>query len=267
MKLQLRSRCFHPIEQGTDEWLNLRKTVDYTSTAIPEAIGIGYNSRNHFTRCKLSDEAPPKSKKLEEILKYGSTNEKNAFMFFQKTMVDLDDGRTEISDKAGFFKAGVLVQGCKQPCYLNIGASPDGLISDMFRRDVFAVIEIKCPWTKRLYTLGPNNAIPVNHYIQMLIQMLLVNVDYGYYVVWTPTEKMILKVYFSEPALLVVFRELVHYHKNILEPLVNANQSFVDNFLGTLRMPPGYKSKMKHLLDGYQNNELIYRVTVDDLNK
>lgn len=95
---------------------------------------------------------------------------------------------------------------------LPLGASPDG-----FLEEANAVIEIKCPFSLKVY-----ETIPERYYFQMQIQMLCCNKKQCLFFVWTPEEYRLSHVEYDQDFIdwyIPYAEEFIGYVRDDKEPV------------------------------------------------
>lgn len=157
------------IKQRSELWFELRKGR-YTASEIGSIMGISpYISRNKIFHKKKYDDEYNISAYQKKIMQYGTDMEPKAFSrtcrFFS------DDDQVEIRE------TGLWIDKDRP-----IGASPDGLF--YYHNHLISVVEIKCPWRKRIYEslFEETPTIPNHHYIQIQVQMYVTNTFSAIYV-------------------------------------------------------------------------------------
>jgi len=140
-----------------------------------------------------------------EMTQWGNDHEEDAIQAFEVHMNDI----CESSNK-------LLVHSD-----LPVGATPDAFLNG-------AVVEVKCPYTKKIYP-----TIPDRYWVQMQIQMFVAQLN-GYknsvaahFVVWTPDE---------------FHTELVQYEPEFIDWYIPLAQEFM-GFVQDDKEPPRYKRK------------------------
>lgn len=168
-----------------DEFEKIHQKCDVTGSTCGSAIGLGKHKSlaQHF-REKKDSRIGKKHERTDyekAILQYGKTNEirglRMATYFYN------------IEFNSQFFYLP-LMKGFDS----RYGATPDGLI------DSDGLVEVKCPWTKNIYTEIREGSLPLDHFCQMQMEMACSLRDYGIYVCWTPTETAILKINYNHAA-------------------------------------------------------------------
>jgi putative phage-type endonuclease len=87
---------------------------------------------------------------------------------------------------------GLIVQQAGFVRHMTIpffGASPDGFIYDP-NRDMFAIVEVKCPTSKTFVEWSLQNEVPDQHMHQMLAQMACCGAREGVFVAYDPRVRL-----------------------------------------------------------------------------
>ena len=140
-----------PYQQGSDEWVNYRRSI-ITATDVASVIGVSPFQDYFdliFTKWNILQNTP--NKRME----WGSLCESVARDYYKKLY------------NVNVYEANLCTHGK----YEWLGASPDGIIYNEN-----ALLEIKCPG--KMYD---NNTIPDNYYVQMQIQMEVLDADKCYF--------------------------------------------------------------------------------------
>ena len=158
--------------------------------------------RKKLWRQKTLREAPFKGNIMTE---WGNNYEEVALQAFEKHMGEICENGNKLLVHPNF----------------PLGASSDGFLNGM-------PIEIKCPFTQKIYP-----TIPDRYWVQMQIQMLVAQVN-GYknavaahFVVWTPDD---------------FHTELVQYDQEFIDWYIPKAQEFI-GFVQDDKEPPRYKRK------------------------
>lgn len=137
------------IEQRSEEWYKIRTKL---ITASDCGVILGYNtlsSTNKLMTTKLNNV------RFENIYtKHGQYYEPKAIEIFEKKY------------KKKVYEVGLL----RHQKHKFLGASPDGIVSNHY------LIEIKCPYTRRL-----SGAISLNYYAQVQLQLEVANLENCYF--------------------------------------------------------------------------------------
>lgn len=163
-------------EQGTPEWLAsraLRVTVSNAGTVVG-------NSR-YCTPAKYARElaAIPEPKAPNAAMTWGSTNEDKACDTYTTIMQVKMEEMGRDPTKFVVRHCGLVID--KDNPWL--GASPDGIVDTGCAEDGLGLLEIKCPYTKRLYA-----CTPAQYYDQIQAQMAILGCAWCDFAVWTPTD-------------------------------------------------------------------------------
>ena len=160
-------RVFSTINQGTKLWYRIRKNCIATSSDFASVLGVSkYKSKRMFWKEKIYGERP-KSQYVQRILDYGTEHEESA-----RTLLSNIQGNT--IKTVGFYHYNDDKR---------FGASPDGLVLDG-KNDT--LVEIKCPYSQKVYPDITNTSIPIHHYIQIQGQLNCANMEKCIYMCWTP---------------------------------------------------------------------------------
>jgi putative phage-type endonuclease len=140
------------IKQCTDEWYRARHDM-LTASDVATVLGENpYNVLNDIAKKKCA----PKCEMIDnKYTRHGTLFEPVACEIFKKYKGER------------VYEVGLL----RHPRYKYIGASPDGVINDLF------LIEIKCPYNRQI----KDGYIPKMYWIQMQIQMEVANIDNCYF--------------------------------------------------------------------------------------
>jgi len=183
---------------GTPRFSEIHQKCHVTGSTVSAAIGISkYKTRQQFVAEKRSGGSTKKAVTpyQQSILNYGTDNEKN-----------------------GLSVASLIYANIQYPApfaYLHddnrYGATPDGLLNYVEGRS--GVLEIKCPSTKLIYPelLLDDPYVPIEHFVQIMMELACHQRDVGVYVCWTPTETCIAHVYFDMDIWTTIYGYLLRF--------------------------------------------------------
>lgn len=180
-KLQLTQEQINHIQsipQRSNQWFQERKC---RLTASQFCTATGYNPYK-TTKSLLSEMVWPKTKTFKGNIatQWGTKYEPIASKYFEDYL------KKHIDPNAIVKYPGLCIS--KELPFL--GASPDGIVVKGDK--TLRLLEIKCPFTKRVYP-----EIPVMYIDQIQGTMGLLNLPSCYFVVWTPTKVQITEIKFD----------------------------------------------------------------------
>ncbi|XP_014670842.1 PREDICTED: uncharacterized protein LOC106811655 [Priapulus caudatus] len=207
-------------EQGTDQWHALRALRVTASNA--KAIARAHDS----TRPTLVQKQLWRSSATTLAMLYGIEHEQDARVDFAQQFTELT-----------VTECGLWLNGK----YPGLGASPDGVVYDSSSNS--GVLEIKCPIS--IKTVAPQDFAEVLnykqqksfclasvacennkyylkkshvYYTQIQIQMLILEKEWGYFVIWTPHGLFAEKIPFDSEHVDEIVPRLSDFHKKCLCP-------------------------------------------------
>lgn len=187
-------RRWEVFEQRTPEWFDAREKCFVTASKVATMMGMGrFQSRKKWSENKIRDIKEEPSEYTKQIMQHGVDNEIVAFNHFKSWLSRKhpDWSVLEVGMTAEYWN--ILVDD-DYILRLLIGASPDGLIRDGGGTN-YGVVEIKCPYKGEVYhCLSEHGMIPIQHLIQLVIQMFTMHVHVGYYICLTKTQLYIVKI-------------------------------------------------------------------------
>lgn len=270
---------YHSLVQGSDEWKTARKDFVLTASELGALMNLNEDGRNNkrLYEEKKSGEEPKHSDYAKNvILQWGIDHEGVAIDKFEAWLKTYEPGAATI-------RTGIHPKTLKDG--ISFGASPDRLVVDhtntIYNIPLLKyIVEVKCPWNKKLYwpglaetlrivkaqngilpleyfpTEGCNIRIPYKYYVQIQGQLAATRCAYAFFVGWTPTEFLVLRVKFSPEV----------WYSNI-EPAIQRfglmlqteGSSYTEPSLRTERGRAA-KRALEVLIDGEQdkNNKLLY---------
>jgi len=160
--------------QRSDEWFRQRRGR-LTASMLGQALGLTpWGSPQSLATALRKDTLPrdPDSAPCADTggnvaTRWGTENEPNALLEY------MCETATHVQE-TGFWQ---------HPTLTWFGGSPDGLIGDS------GILEIKCPFTKRLYP-----TIPLYYYCQVNALLEITNRDWCDLYVWTPTASRLWRI-------------------------------------------------------------------------
>ena len=162
-------RLNYPIlEQGSDEWLELRKKQAATCSNFANAYGIGYKSRNAYMRLKLGIDKPDE---MNEVMRFGIDYEDHVVLLYKEFM--RKNGVNVKLETYGYRRF------TDDP---DSGGSPDRLVTDIDTGERW-VLEIKT----RLHG-GIRDHAPISHQLQCVALGKLFGVQHVDYICWSPDD-------------------------------------------------------------------------------
>jgi putative phage-type endonuclease len=223
---------FSHINQGSDQWIELREEFVVTASEMAAAVGVDpFTSRNKLFGYKVDNRVPEFSEYQRLILDYGRREEENGFKNAARVLKHLGYGL----QKTGLW---VILADPR------LAASPDGIIIDPVTNVMQGILEIKCPVSGALYAgLVNTNEFPqikLAHMIQMHAQMSATGTSFGIYCVYTPTEMVLIKVPYNAKFWAEV--------KKRMEPFLRAVETG-DRAFGKTKFKHGEKAALINFLN------------------
>lgn len=156
-------KIYNDLQQGTDEWLEVRlgKFTASTATAI-KSNGKGLDTLVLDKAVELITKKQAKKAYKSAAMENGNEMEDEA-----RTVYELSTGLSVV--QVGF-------------CELNehVGCSPDGLVGDD------GLVEIKCPEARTFLSYKLTKKVDTGYYAQMQMQMYVTDRQWCDYVVYNP---------------------------------------------------------------------------------
>lgn len=178
------------MQQLSDEWFEARKGK-ITASNVGAILGVSpYADSESVMRSMVREYHGAESEIKSNIaMEWGNDNEHQALMAVESHL-------------------GVMVEQCGFIVHENgwLGASPDGLTHD-------AVIEVKCPYRKEMFSLDSRK----DYYAQVQTQMLCAGKTKGYFGVWVPDFIQVTPVELDEEWIASSMPILEKFHSEFLE--------------------------------------------------
>jgi putative phage-type endonuclease len=173
-------------KQLSDVWFKARGRCYFTGSTISTVLGLNpYKSRTKYILQKLGlEKQDHPSEYARKIMMWGRLNERNGIRIFENIHQQKERNRNVQCYDTGLH------------LYKNdhrFGASPDSIITNE-DNEITGIVEVKCPRSIYECVKNKNPIIPTQHYLQVILEMMCVDVDCGYYVCWTENETCILFV-------------------------------------------------------------------------
>jgi hypothetical protein len=212
---------YYNLKQNTEEWHKRRQDFTLTASEMGAALGLSKHTtfRKLLTKKRillhsLTEQASsPPNQYLERILEWGRNHESVGTSMFER----ITGLKTE---ETGIYP--IMAPTALGERFV-FAASPDRRICHPETGKLFAVLEVKCPWTKKIYGELNSGLLPTDHYIQLQAQMVGAQVDFAYYTCWTPDCTVIAEVtrdydlwQTSILPRLLLFKELIDNKEEIL---------------------------------------------------
>jgi predicted phage-related endonuclease len=105
------------------------------------------------------------------------------------------------------------------------GATPDGFVDDD------TILEVKCPVSKRIYAELEDGYAPIEHFIQMMMEMACHLRQKAVYVVWTPTQICFAHISFDMEIWTDIFKYLLVFSDMLMKDLDGKFKSGEKQFL------------------------------------
>ena len=170
------------VEQRTDKWKESRK-----NRITASKFGAARNHCPYNTKSKLLKELLWDTFQGNFATEYGRNNEQNA----EDKYVQIMRHHFKLTEEEFY----VTHVGLTVPIhYPWAGVSPDGFVFDNSEPiHKHGGLEIKAPWKGKLY-----NHIPSQYYDQLQGAMGFLNIPWWDFVVWTPSQTQIRRVWFDK---------------------------------------------------------------------
>lgn len=177
------------MDQLSDEWFEARKGK-ITASNVGAILGVSpYADRSSVMRAMVREyHGAEREFNGNAATRWGNDNEHTALMAVESHL-------------------GVMVEQCGFVLHENgwLGASPDGLIDD-------AVIEVKCPHRKEMFSLDSRK----DYYAQVQTQMICAGKTKGYFGVWVPDYIQVTPVELDEEWIAASMPILERFHIEFL---------------------------------------------------
>ncbi len=202
------------LEQGSDEWLELRRQLGVTCSQIGNVVGVGYKSRAKYWREKTKREKPSPT---NYRMAFGIDYEDYVCALYQRVMAMA--GRRIIMRTHGFRRFA------EDP---RSGGSPDRVVEDLDTGEKW-ILEIKTRIDAPL-----REEVPASHKLQCVGLCEAYGLPFAHYVCWTPDEALqMVEIHYD--------RELLW--EQMVFPLIREFNDLIETDVEPTRMPRGLKAE------------------------
>jgi len=179
-------RC-RELKQCSVDWFKVRARLCFTGSKAASVLGVNpYETKTRYTleKLKLIEKNTTISDTSMRNIQWGKIYERPALTLFEQLYYEHEGHSQDDIVETGLY----IYKDDRR-----FGASPDSVITNS-DNECIGIVEVKCP--QKIYTSIKTKTpiIPINHYIQMICEMVCVGVDIGYYVCWTLDETCVLKI-------------------------------------------------------------------------
>lgn len=192
------------VKQGSDEWLEARKTTDATGTVTTTVCGHGYMSLKRLLAERRGEVKPKEFNDfVQSMLDYGREHEPVALRNFMERYVT-DEG-------AKMHETGMWVRTL--PSGMRLGGSPDGLLE--LSDGTLIGVELKCP---TFQTMDRSFPARYKYLIQIFHYMFVIGLDRYVLYNWAPDGDSAYYVEFDAAIWEEIEKRLELFRKLVADP-------------------------------------------------